>query len=82
MVPFPEKGNIGRGRIGLEGERMSLVLNEFAVGIELSSSQSDMCLMLIREVWATAQVCKPLTHGCRLECCDLLGRVRRGMSQK
>lgn len=54
MVPFPEKGNIGRGRIGLKGERMSLVLNEFAVGVELSSSQSGMCLMLIREVWATA----------------------------
>lgn len=43
MVLFPEKGNIGRGRIGLEGERMSLVLNEFAVGVELSSSHSDMC---------------------------------------
>lgn len=47
------KGNIGRGKIDLEGERMSSVLNESAVEVELSSSQLNMCLMLIREVWAT-----------------------------
>lgn len=39
-----EIGNIegGRERIGLRGEMMSSVLNEFAVEVELSSSQLDM----------------------------------------
>lgn len=64
-----EIGNIegGRGRIVLGGAMMSSVLNEFAVEVELSSSQLVMCLVLIKNIWATVSVCKSKACGHRSE---------------
>lgn len=53
-------GNIeeGREKIGLGREMMGSVLNDFAIEVELSSSQLDMCLVLIKNIWATVLICK------------------------